>query len=175
MSFTKEQIWAECRRWGTHSWLPKSIDGAKLLYAIAGAESSFGTNCTPRHEQHWHDLAVAGTNPILNALTARVGCDAHSSFGPWQTLLLNATGYVTGKQYDDLGFAGMQAQCFINHRIVTIERASTVGEVAAAYNSGRWKGYFDANAVMLPNDPAGIQRYVEQVQSYYDHEPIPVG
>ncbi len=173
MSFTKFAVWQECRRWAAHLDVPATIDKAKLLYALSGCESSFGANCAPRHEPSWHAIAEAHTNPVVDKLTALFGCDAHSSFGPWQLLLLNAIGFAKPEQFADLGYCGMQTACFINHRIVKLEGARTVGEIAAAYNAGRWKVYFDGNDHLLAGAPAGIERYVADCQRYYDHEPIP--
>lgn len=61
------------------------ISGAKLLWAIAGVESSFGLNSHPRHEQGY---CYAGRYFDPN-LTAEWGCLAHCSYGPWQVMFAN--------------------------------------------------------------------------------------
>ena len=50
-NFTPKQVADQCRISGPDlAGLPRGVDGAQLLWAMAGNESSFGVNCTPRHE-----------------------------------------------------------------------------------------------------------------------------
>jgi len=51
--------------------LSDGIDGAAAVVALVGYESSFGANCKPRHDPHYHDLAAKSINARLTALTAR--------------------------------------------------------------------------------------------------------
>lgn len=156
--FTRDEIAAACRKWGSNLAVPEGIDGAQLLWAISGCESSFGANCKPRHEPYYHDLAAKGTNAQLVALTKQWGCDAHSSFGPWQELLVNCTPDMRPQDFADVDRAADQAVRFINRRILLLEKATTITQIAEAYNSGKWKWL----AV-----PPGVARYAAQCEQYY--------
>lgn len=61
------------------------ISGRKLLWGLAGVESTFGQFSNPRHENSY---CFAGRyyDP---ALTAEWGCLAHCSYGPWQVMFSN--------------------------------------------------------------------------------------
>ena len=161
--FSRAEIAAACRKWGPVLVLPEGIDGARLLWALSGRESSFGANCKPRHEKSLHDLALAGTNAQLNALTKQWGCDAHSSFGPWQILLINASSSIHPEDFINLDRCAFETVRFINDRILRHEQATTVEQIADAYNSGTWR---DARS-------AGVEAYVERSRKYYDTEPMP--
>jgi hypothetical protein len=162
--FTQDEVARACRKWGPLLALPQGIDGAQLLWAISGCESSFGANCKPRHEPYYHNLAAAGTNAQLVALTAQYGCDAHSSFGPWQELLVNCSPNMKPENFADIDRAADQAVRFINRRILLLERATTVAQIAAAYNSGKWKWLIV---------PPGVERYAAQCEGYYESTPMP--
>lgn len=162
--FTREVLAAACMQFAATLKVPVGIDAARLLWALSGCESSFGKNCTPRHEPFYHDLAVSGKSPQLVNLTARFGCAAHSSFGPWQLLLVNATPTTLPEDFAQLERCALETTAFVNARILIHERAQTVQQVAMAYNSGRWN--WDAV-------PAGVARYAEQCQGYYANEPMP--
>jgi hypothetical protein len=164
MMFSRTEIAVACRRWGTMLRVPDEIDGARLLWALSGCESSFGANCAPRHEPYYHDLAERGTNAQLVALTQMWGCDAHSSFGPWQELLINCSATMRPEDFANLDRCALEAATFINRRILIHEHAMTVAQIADAYNSGTWRD----------QQPAGVTRYVAQCQQYYDAVPLPV-
>lgn len=160
--FSRTEIAAACRKWGTMLRVPDSIDGARLLWALSGCESSFGLNCKPRHEPYYHDLAERGTNAQLNLLTEQWGCDAHSSFGPWQELLVNCSSSMRPEDFASLDRCALEVVTFINARILIHEHATTVEQIADAYNSGTWR---DAES-------AGVARYVAQCRHYYDAVPM---
>ncbi len=163
--FTRAQIWTACQVWGAKLLVPADIDGAKLLWALSGCESSFGVNCNRRHEPYYHNLALGGTNAQLNALTAKFGCDAHSSFGAWQELLVNCGATMSPDQFADLDRAALEVTAFINARILLHEKASTVAEIAEAYNSGKWQWL---------SVPPGVATYAADCQRYYDAAAAPV-
>lgn len=114
------------------------IDFAKLLLAISGVESSYGTNAIPRHEDSWcpnqHGKA-ASTVAVLRH--RRWGCEACCSWGPWQILYHTAA---------DRGFTGAPHQ--LTDPLISIhpvadklksaikEGAKTIAEFADAWNSG---------------------------------------
>lgn len=162
--FDQTSVARACRQWGTMLHVPDEIDGPKLLWALSGCESSFGANCKPRHEAFYHDLAEKGTNAQLAALTKQFGCDAHSSFGPWQLLLINASATVRPEDFANINRAAMETALFINRRIIDHEKAQTVEQIAMAYNSGKWQ---------WEQVPAGVARYAAQCRGYYDAAQMP--
>jgi hypothetical protein len=161
--FSREDLAQACIKWGRLLAAPAGVDGAKLLWALSGCESSFGENCKPRHEPYYHALAESGKNAQLNELTALFGCDAHSSFGPWQILLINCVKGTRPEEFIDLDRCAVQTVNFINRRILAAEKATTVAEIADAYNSGDWRD----------RQPASVAKYVADCQRYYDTEPMP--
>jgi hypothetical protein len=64
------------------NWQGTPLDKVRLLWAIAGVESSFGFNCNPRHEQGY----CFGGRYLDPARTREWGCLAHCSYGPWQVM-----------------------------------------------------------------------------------------
>jgi hypothetical protein len=82
-----EIIAALCRKHAPDLLAPVKWQGtplykAALLWGIAGVESTFGLNCTPRHEPGY---CFGGRyyNPVASR---EWGCLAHCSFGPWQVM-----------------------------------------------------------------------------------------
>ena len=160
--FSREELAQACIKWGRLLAMPAGIDGAKLLWALSGNESSFGENCKPRHEPYYHALAESGKNAQLNELTKLFACDAHSSFGPWQILLVNCAKGTRPEDFINLDRCAVQTVNFINRRILLAEKAQTVAEIADAYNSGDWRD----------RQPASVAKYVADCQRYYDTEPM---
>jgi hypothetical protein len=161
--FDRKEIAAACRKWAGFLQAPDGIDGARLLWAIAGCESSFGLNCKPRHEPFYHRLAVEKKNAQLVKLTELFGCDAHSSFGPWQLLVVNCSSTMRPEDFLDVNRACMETALFLNRRVLGAEHADTVQKIAVAYNSGKWE---------WANMPPGVAQYARQCQGFYDTEPL---
>jgi hypothetical protein len=157
--YSESEIAAACWKWGKQLWVPAGIDGPKLLFALSGCESSFGADCKPRHEMAYCTGAYSA-NPEVEALTRVYGCAAHCSYGPWQILLVNCIG-AAPQDMLSLNRAAMETVGFINRRILKREGASTVAEVADAYNSGDWR---DANK------PA---KYMHDCIAYYISKTMP--
>ena len=162
--FSRTEMAAACGKWGAMLHLPASIDGAKLLWALSGCESSFGVNCNPRHEPYYHELAATGKNAQLVALTAKWGCDAHSSFGPWQELLVNCSAEMRPEDFAILDRCGLEVTSFINARILGHEQATTVEQIAEAYNSGKWQ---------WASVPPGVAKYAADCVRYYSSLEMP--
>lgn len=66
-------------------WQGTQLDKVRLLWGIFGVESTFGLNCSPKHEPGycWHGRYF---NPVA---TRAWGCLAHCSYGPWQVMFAN--------------------------------------------------------------------------------------
>src|SRR5271165_3830646 len=117
MNFTREQIAAQCRLSGaTVGPLPTGVVGAQLLWAMAGNESSFGADCTPRHEPAF-DIGgpYAGHAPMPDLL-AKWGSLGASSFGPCQILLANCP-TMAPADFDDLVIAFSATVQFLNQQL----------------------------------------------------------
>ena len=164
--FTKEEIARACRAWGAMLQVPEGIDGPRVLWALAGCESSFGQNCKPRHEPNYHDLAEKGTNARLTAMTAKWGCDAHSSFGPWQELLVNCSDTMRPEDFANLSRCGLEVAQFINAYVFRHREAATLVQIAETYNSGKWQWL---------KVPPGVAKYAAQFVEYYNTVPMPAG
>lgn len=87
MKVAPEIVAALCRKHGPDlftpaTWQGTPLDKAKLLWALAGNESSFGLNCNPRHEPGY----CFNGRYFDSERTRQWGCLAHCSFGPWQVM-----------------------------------------------------------------------------------------
>ncbi len=134
ITFTQVEVADACRLYGPHLRTPGLIDGARLLWALAGQESGFGANCQPLH----HAAYCNGKHSeSLTISTLKFGHAAHCSFGPWQLLWAN-TSQMHGA--DDL-FGTLNACAsitvnFLNRQIIGRQHAGTVEQVADAYSRG---------------------------------------
>ena len=164
--FSNANLAEACSRFGPSLQLIAGIDGARLLWALAGCESSFGRNCVPRHEPYYHDMATAKPvlNPRLVHLTELYGCAAHSSFGPWQLLLLNTPDGTHPQFFDELAQAARLTVEFINDHVIRAKGATSIAQIAATYNSG---------CSNLGKMSSGVHRYVDQCEAYYEHAVMP--
>jgi hypothetical protein len=163
--FSREEVARACRSWGSMLSVPPGIEGPRLLWALAGCESSFGANCKPRHEPFYHDLAAKGTNAQLVAMTAKWGCDAHSSFGPWQELLINCSASMQPEDFATLARCGLEVAQFLNRYVLGQRHADTVLRIAETYNSGKWQWL---------KVPPGVAHYGAECVHFYENEPMPV-
>jgi hypothetical protein len=90
MNVAPEIIAALCRKHAPDlltpvTWQGAPFDKVRLLWGLSGNESSFGLNCTPRHEPGY---CYGGR--YFNSVSSRAwGCLAHCSFGPWQVMYAN--------------------------------------------------------------------------------------
>jgi hypothetical protein len=87
MQVAPEIIAALCRKHALGvlnpvKWQGTPLDRVRLLWAIAGVESSFGLNCTPRHEAGY----CYGGKYFDRQKSREWGCLAHCSYGPWQVM-----------------------------------------------------------------------------------------
>ncbi|HVJ09709.1 MAG TPA: hypothetical protein VM554_15130 [Acidisarcina sp.] len=160
MSFVREQVADACKRWGAKLWVPESIDGPRLLWALSGCESSFGANCTPRHEMAYC-IGIYSHDPRVIELTREFGHDAHCSFGPWQLLLVNASSFTTPEDFVRVDRCAMETASYINMRIIRAQKATTIEQIADAYNSGTWR------------DRSVPEKYIADCVHYYNDVAMP--
>lgn len=140
-----------------------SLDGPRLLWAIAGNESHWGANCKPRHEPAYDvDGLYYRQSPNQQKLIAQFGADGASSFGPWQILPCNAPGFKP----EELGLepekAAQATIGYIRRYVLGAKRCRTLEEMLDTYNSGTWR-----DAIT----PA-VERYVQTATHYYMTEAI---
>lgn len=138
MTVDKTMLANICRTYGTFLHLPAGIDGAQLLWAISGNETSFGQRNVPRHEQAY----CYGGRYCDKSLSAKYGCLAHCSLGPWQLMATNAIGFSPYELLTDPDIAAHATINFLNRVILDGQGAKTLEEIADAYNSGNFR---DAN------------------------------
>lgn len=165
MTFAREEVADACRRWGAKLWVPAGISGPRLLWAISGCESSFGANCTPRHEPAYDVGGRYAENPDQAKLLELYGSAGACSYGPWQIMLVNCLPGATPEEMAvNVNRCALETIGFINRRILKAQGATKVSEAAISYNSGRWQ---------WREVPAGVERYAEQCEKYYESEPMP--
>lgn len=138
MQVSRSMIVLLCARFGAALKVPSGISGIQLFWALSGNESSFGADCAPRHEAAY----CRGGKYFDIESTSRWGCLAHCSYGPWQVMYPNVSrsGVIDPiglmRQPELLANAAVQ---FINENILAREKATTVEQIADAYNSGDWR------------------------------------
>ena len=137
MFYTRQQIAQVCRQLGPSVGpLPNGIDGAQLLWALSGNESSFGLNCTPRHEPGYDVGGRYATHSPMPELRMQFGRAAACSYGPWQLMLAFAGGHSPNDMSDLLTAANATIvflNCDLRRFETKIEALCDIGEV---YNAG---------------------------------------
>jgi hypothetical protein len=115
MTYTQQQIAAMCREYGPELGpLPAGVDGVQLLWALAGVESSFGYDTTPRHEPAYDRGGRYATHAPMPLLLAKYGSAAACSYGPWQVMLCNFPAGTTIAAASDLETAAKATVIFLN-------------------------------------------------------------
>lgn len=157
MNFMPQQIADVCRSFGPYlAPLPAAIDGAQLLWAIAGNESSFGINCTPRHEPAFDVGGVYGSGPVMAPLLAKYGPAAACSYGPWQLMFCNAPQVYTPDSFTDLDACATATVAYLNKflRRWSPRDLATIGE---CWNNGHPRTELRA----------GVAVYVQKLAANY--------
>ncbi len=167
---TARQIIATlCRRYGSRLHVLPLLDGARVLWALAGCESDFGAAALPRHEEGY----CYGHRYDVKALSRAWGCAAHCSYGPWQMMyshledylpsplrtpvgLVYQPGDVSAKMRTANDYLCAAAVRFLNDEILGRQRATTMAQIAKAWNHGNWADDYDDSA------------YVNRALKFYD-------
>ena len=122
---------------GTDDGSGKPIDGARLLWAISGRESSFGKNMTPRHEPAYD---VGGlywrTSEEVKQGVGRYGRDFACSYGPLQIMACNASGHTPEELGSDPEAALGAAVAHLKIIILYRQMAKTIAEICQCWNGG---------------------------------------
>lgn len=157
-SFSKADVLAVCQKFGPILKVPAGLDGGRVMAALASNESSTGANCGPRHEPAydvnggvWHDSATQ------KALVAEYGSLGASSFGPWQTMLINCPGRSPADLVANLEDC---AQCLVAHFNDYVHHWSpaSLQDIGQIWNLGH----------KTTTPPVGVVRYCADLQKAYE-------
>ena len=135
-NFTQAEMAAICVRYGSQVGpLPAGVDGAQLLWAMSGVESSFGANCQPRHEPAFDVGGIYSTHYPMPQLLQIDGSAAACSYGPWQLLLCNAPLTYGPSSFDSLSLAASASLGFLN-RLLRQWQPKSLKEIGDCWNAG---------------------------------------
>lgn len=159
-SFDRSAVLAACKQYGTQLNVDPSLDGPRLMWAIAGNESSYGVNCGPRHEPAY-DVggSIYKNNTTQQKLVDDFGAPAACSYGPWQMMFINFAGSNPGQLLSDLDRCAREFVRFFNVYVVGLRKAVTLSDVGQVWNAGH-----------VSDTPSpGVLRYVQSLQHNYDN------
>ena len=163
--FTKEQIAAQCRISGPQLvGLPAGIDGAQLLWAMSGNESSFGANCTPRHEPAYDLGGRYGSNWVMAPLLAKWGRAAACSYGPLQLMFCNAPVGATPSDFDDIVKAFAYSTAYLNH-LLNHWKPGYLAQIGECWNEGHDEGSPQGEPVTSSSPQ--VTAYVQRLTANY--------
>ena len=135
-NFTRAEIAAACVRYGSQVGpLPPGVDGAQLLWALAGVESSFGADCQPRHEPAFDTGGMYATHYPMPIWLSRYGSAGACSYGPWQLLLCNAPLTYAPGSFDTLMLAASATMAFLNSKLRQWNPQS-LAQIGDCWNAG---------------------------------------
>jgi hypothetical protein len=118
----------------------KPIDGPRLLWALAGRESSFGRNLKPRHEPAY-DLGGHYANlPAVKRGLEQYGRAFACSYGPLQILACNARGFTPAELGADPEKALSAAVAMLRLTVLRAQKAATLEQICQAWNAGHIGG-----------------------------------
>ncbi len=137
-------------------WQGTPLDKVRLLWGIAGVESSFGFNSSPRHETGY----CYGGRYLDPEATRAWGCLAHCSYGPWQVMFTHFPVGVSplSLMWDTDGSVAAEicirgAVRVLNDAIA--RKAANLADIVTAYNG-----------------PADVEQYAARLSEYFDR-PMP--
>ena len=135
-NFTRQQVAAICAQYGSQVGpLPPGVDGAQLLWALSGVESSFGADCQPRHEPAFDVGGMYATHYPMPGLLRCWGSAAACSYGPWQLMLCNAPSSCPPSGFDVLDTAAFATVGFLNSKLRQW-KPQTLAQIGDCWNAG---------------------------------------
>ena len=152
-NFTRAQVSIACSHYGSQlENVPQGLDGSRILWAIAGNESSFGENCAPRYEPAY---GPGGRyfSPSTYEKFGKLGC---SSLGVWQIMFVNCPSNYVPSDMDDLDKAAVATVLFLNRQLNRF-RPSTLRSIGAIWNGG------NPGALQRPE----VQVYADRLERNY--------
>ena len=154
--FTKQQVAAACVQYGPKvALLPDGVDGAQLLWAMSGNESSFGANVTPRHEPAFDAEGAYGQGLVMKPLLTEYGSAAACSYGPWQVMFCNVQP-ATPASFANVDFCASVSVAFLN-KLLARFKPQTLGDIGSCWNGGH---------IQKPYSPQ-VQVYVDRLIANY--------
>lgn len=167
MKVAPEIIAALCRKHAPDlltpvNWQGTALDKVRLLWGIAGVESSFGMNCNPRHEPGY----CYGGHYLDRAASQAWGCLAHCSYGPWQVMFphfavgvspLSLMWATDGRVAAETCLLG--AMKVLN--VAITHGAKNLGDIVIAYNGPAAEEDYSAKLVVCLDSP--MPESVDQV------------
>lgn len=164
MNFSPKDVQNSCKQYGPQVAPLVSLDGARLLWALAMNESSGGVNCGPRHEPAF-DIggSLYKASPRQQGLVAQFGKAAASSYGPLQMMFSNSPDGTKPSDFDDLDTAMKLSVGFLNHELDRFKPVllNTIGQI--------WNG-----GSPMKNPGAGVQAYCSNLAKHYNAGLTPV-
>jgi hypothetical protein len=148
---------ALCAQYGLLLKTPAGVDGVVLMQAIAANESTTGANCKPRYERSYDEGGVNAENEQI-PLLEQYGKAAAYSYGPWQMMPCNATGYSPAELYADPEACAQAFVGFFNRYVIGHWKASTVEQIGQVYNHGS----------PTSHPSPGVQQYVADLVKNYN-------
>lgn len=137
------------------------INGARLLWSMAGRESSFGRNLKPRHEPAYDVLGYYyRKDKQVQAGCSLYGRDFACSYGPLQIMACNAHGFTPLELGSDPEKAMGAAVSFLRLHVLRELGARTLAAICDSWNTGNFR---DKN---IPRE------YILEVTHYYITEVI---
>jgi hypothetical protein len=134
--FAKQQIAAVCMQFGSQAGpLPDGVDGAQLLWALSGVESSFGMDCQPRHEPAFDVGGPYAAHLPCSIFLARYGAAGACSYGPLQLMICNAPLTYGPSSFDNLTLA-MQASVTFLNSLLRHWKPQSLAQVGECWNAG---------------------------------------
>jgi hypothetical protein len=138
--------------------VPSNLDGIKVMAAIASNESSFGANCGPRHEPAYDVGGSLSSGTLQQNLLSEYGSDAACSYGPWQMMFDNFTGYSPAQLLTDLQGCAVEFVRFFNSYIIGSKNAQSLSDIGQIWNSGH----------IYTTPSIGVATYCSNLQKAYD-------
>lgn len=159
MRVDTEIVASLCRKHAPDLFTPKSwqgtpLDKIRLLWGIAGVESSFGNDCNPRHENGYHYNGRYFDKPSTSAW----GCLAHCSYGPWQVMFPNFPVGVSplSLMWDTDGRVPSEVCLLGAIRVINVaiaRGAKSLGDIVLAYNGQEYENHYASLLVACMADP----------------------
>ena len=136
MNFTRTEIATACHKYGNEVGpLPAGVNGAQLLWSLCGVESSFGYDCTPRHEAAFDKGGPYASHAPVPILLSRYGHAGACSYGPMQLMLCNAPLIHGPASFDNIDLAFQDSIDHLNKGLRWFKPAN-LSEIAAIWNAG---------------------------------------
>ena len=159
ITFPRIDVLAACAKYGQMLQLDPSLSGPVVMAAISSNESSIGANCGPRHEPVY-DVGggVYNGNADQRGLVDQFGAEAAMSYGPWQLMFINCSGWTPTELNSDLDANAKAFVAFFNHYVIGTRHAKTLSEIGQVWNGGH---------IFTGNILSGVQAYVDKLQSAY--------